>query len=55
MGSAEKLINRFLKVPKDFTWDELASVLGEYGYESLKTGKTGGSRRKFVDDMPLNK
>lgn len=49
MSRAEKLIDRFLKIPKDFTWEELASVLGEYGYESLKTGKTGGSRRKFVD------
>jgi hypothetical protein len=49
MSRQEKLISRLLLVPKDFTWDELIKVLAFYGYEELTGGKTGGSRRKFVD------
>lgn len=49
MSRGEKLLERLLRVPKDFTWDELTTVLVSLGYEPLKTRKTGGSRRKFVD------
>ena len=38
-----------MSVPKDFTWDELVRILLHFGYEEIKTGKTGGSRRKFAD------
>jgi len=34
--------------PKDFTWDELSEVLRHFGYTQEKTGKTSGSRRRFV-------
>jgi len=34
-------------VPAQFKWDELTGVLKHLGYEQLKTGKSGGSRRKF--------
>ncbi|WPV00054.1 type II toxin-antitoxin system HicA family toxin [Mucilaginibacter sp. cycad4] len=50
MSRHEKLIIRLLSVPKDFTWDELVKVLNSFGYEELKGGKTGGSRRRFVDE-----
>lgn len=49
MAKNEKLIQRLLRLPKDFTWDELSAVLAHFGYLPLKTGKTGGSRRKFSD------
>ncbi|MFD0765654.1 type II toxin-antitoxin system HicA family toxin [Mucilaginibacter lutimaris] len=49
MTKQDKLINRLLSVPKDFTWDELCKVVAFYGYEELTGGKTGGSRRRFVD------
>jgi hypothetical protein len=49
MSRQEKLISRLLSVPKDFTWDELIKVVGFYGYEEITGGKTGGSRRRFVD------
>ena len=49
MSQIEKLIQRLLSLPKDFTWDELIKVLAHYGYIELKKGKTGGSRRKFAD------
>jgi len=53
LGKIEKLIERFLKVPKDFTWDELVTLLSHFGYEPLKTSKTGGSRRKFVNNKKV--
>lgn len=49
MSKNEKLLNRLLSIPKDFTWDELCKVLAFYKYEELTGGKTGGSRRRFVD------
>lgn len=50
MSKNSKLVDRFLSKPKDFTWDELVKVLAFYGYEELKKGKTGGSRRRFADN-----
>ena len=50
MAKIEKLIERLLSRPVDFTWNELATILGYFGYHELKKGKTGGSRRKFGDD-----
>ena len=49
MAKIEKLIDRFLSNPKDFTWEELTTLLFHFGYRELKKGKTGGSRRKFLD------
>ena len=53
MSKIDKVIIRFLKKPKDFIWDELALVLGHYGFTEIATGKTGGSRRKFIDANQL--
>jgi hypothetical protein len=50
MAKIEKLIARLLSNPTDFTWDELVKILSHFGYEELKKGKTGGSRRKFADE-----
>lgn len=37
-------------MPTDFTWDELVKILNYKGYyEKQQTGKTGGSRRKFIN------
>jgi hypothetical protein len=47
MAKIEKLRQKLLSNPKDFTWDELTTLLGHYGYNELKPKKTGGSRRKF--------
>ncbi len=43
------MVERLLSQPKDFTWDELIKVLSHFGYVEKRSGKTGGSRRKFVD------
>lgn len=53
MSNALKLQKRLLSNPKDFTWDELTKVLASFGYTELKTGKTGGSRRKFMDENKI--
>ncbi|MGN7986037.1 type II toxin-antitoxin system HicA family toxin [Pedobacter sp. 22226] len=50
MAGIEKLLERFLSAPKDFTWEELLRVLTHFGFKKIKAGKTGGSRRKFVDE-----
>ncbi len=48
MTRKEKLIAKLQQRPKDFKWDELARLLTALGYQEVKTGKTGGSRRRFV-------
>ena len=48
MGRNEKLLERLKQRPKDFTWGELTNLLTSLGYIQRKTGKTGGSRRRFV-------
>ncbi|HMF74295.1 MAG TPA: type II toxin-antitoxin system HicA family toxin [Bryobacteraceae bacterium] len=45
MSKREKLLQRLLTKPTDFTWAELVAVMEGFGYE-LK--KTGGSGRKFI-------
>jgi hypothetical protein len=47
MSSHEKLLQRFLRLPKDFTWDELACLVKRYGYSQNNKGKTSGSRVVF--------
>ncbi len=51
MSKIEKLITRLKSEPKDFTWDELTKILAHFGYTEMKKGKTGGSRRKFVNQQ----
>jgi predicted RNA binding protein YcfA (HicA-like mRNA interferase family) len=46
MSKAEKLLQRLLTLPRDFTWEELVTVLRHLGYNELTNS---GSRRKFID------
>lgn len=48
MSCQEKLVTKFQQRPKDFAWDELTCLLKSLGYRVVKTGKAGGSRRRFV-------
>lgn len=50
MTRKEKLIKRFLNKPSDFTWEELKKLLASFDFEEVKTGKTSGSRTRFVND-----
>jgi hypothetical protein len=51
MAKIEKLVERLLSYPTDFTWEELVKVLGHFGFQESKSGKTGGSRRRFTDGV----
>jgi len=52
MSKTEKLLEKFKSIPNDLTWDELVKILNYLGYFELsKKGKTGGSRRKFVNEL----
>ena len=52
MSKTEKLLEKFKSIPNDLTWDELVKILNYLGYFELsKKGKTGGSRRKFVNEI----
>ena len=50
MSKVDKLVDRLKTKPKDFTWDEAVKVMNHYGYSLMAKGKTGGSRRKFVNE-----
>ena len=50
MSTKDKLIERFKKQPKDFTWDELIRLFGYFGFVVYNKGKTSGSRVIFSSE-----
>lgn len=50
MGKKEKMIERLLNNPTDFTFKELETLLAYWGYYVSNKGKTSGSRIAFVSD-----
>jgi hypothetical protein len=48
MSKKDKLIEKLLSKPKDFTFDEMVSLLSYFGYD-LKQGGTG-SGVKFIKE-----
>ncbi|MFZ5906747.1 MAG: type II toxin-antitoxin system HicA family toxin [Nitrospirota bacterium] len=50
LSKRKKIIDRFLSRPRDFTWQELVSLLNGFGYRLAKPGKAGGSRVKFIHE-----
>lgn len=53
MSKKEKLIARFLSMPSDFHYDEMVSLLGYFDFKEVKTGKTSGSRVRFVNSKSV--
>lgn len=49
MSTKEKLVERFLRQPKDFTYQELTKLLKGFGYVEETKGKTSGSRVMFFN------
>ena len=47
MTQNEKLKRRILLLPKDFTFEELESLLFQLGFKRDNKGKTSGSRVRF--------
>lgn len=50
MGKKEKLIERFKRLPKDFTYEETLSLIGYFGYVEHNKGATSGSRVRFKNE-----
>jgi len=50
MSKRNKLLNRFLSKPEDFTYNELVKLPGYYGYVEIQKGKTSGSRVAFINE-----
>jgi hypothetical protein len=46
VSKRDKSLERLLAHPKDFTWEELVTVLKHFGYQELNGT---GSRRKFLN------
>ena len=55
MGTKDKLIKRFKRIPSDFTFDEMERLLAFFGYVKSNKGKTSGSRviYKNGDKRPI--
>ena len=54
MGKKEKLIAKLKSNPKDFTFDEMKTLLEALGFVMSNKGKTSGSRVKFMKgDIPV--
>ncbi len=48
MARRDKLLARFLRLPTDFTWDELIRLLSDFEYTPDAKGKMSGSRVRFT-------
>ena len=54
MGRKEKLIKKLKTIPKDFTFDEMCTLLSLLGFITSNKGKSSGSRVKFSKgDIPI--
>lgn len=52
MSKLEKMVERLKSHPKDFTFEEMQTLLLALGFSLSNKGKTSGSRVKFFkDDM----
>ena len=49
MSTRDKLKNRFLSLPNDFTFEELVRLFASIGYEFDNKGKSSGSRVAFIN------
>ena len=49
MSKADKLLKRLLSNPKDFTFDDLATLLTGFGYRLSNSGGTSGSAVRFIN------
>jgi len=49
LSKKEKLKQRLKSRPKDFTYDEMTTLLKSLGYLECNKGKTSGSRVSFIN------
>lgn len=50
-GTKEKLIDRFCKLPKDFTYEETLKLLSAFGYSEHNKGATSGFRVRLKNEQ----
>lgn len=50
MTKKDKLIEKFLSLPKDFTIDELTTVMKTLGFKVSNRGTTSGSRMAYLNE-----
>jgi len=50
MGKHEKLIEKLLRKPKNYTYNELAALLKGFGYKEEQRGRTSGSAIAFLNE-----
>ena len=55
MSKHEKLIERILGNPKDFTYDELKRLLSGFDYIEEQRGRTSGSAVLFYNERTTDK
>ena len=48
MSSNEKLVKRFLSLPRDFTFDEVVRLFAAFGFLLSQRGHSSGSRVAFL-------
>ncbi|MCI9577148.1 MAG: type II toxin-antitoxin system HicA family toxin [Clostridiales bacterium] len=48
MSKKEKLLQKLKKYSKDFTFEEIQTLLESMGFQCYEKGKTSGSRVKFM-------
>jgi hypothetical protein len=48
LSKKEKIVKRLLSRPADFSFAELTTLLGLFGYALSEAGKTSGSRVVFI-------
>jgi hypothetical protein len=49
LAKKTKLCERLLSKPKDFSFEELTTLMGHFAYTIANSGKTGGSRVAFTN------
>lgn len=50
MSKQDKVLKKLLSEPKSFSWQELKRILAVFGYKETQSGKTSGSRVRFIHD-----
>ena len=50
MSKKEKLLKRLCSYPKDFSFEEVETLLGYFAYHRDNKGRTSGSRIVFLSD-----
>ena len=53
MSRLEKEIDRLKSKPKDYTYDELKSLLNKIGFLEYNKGKTSGSKVSFINQTNI--